>query len=272
MNGKDLRLEKLFCNGKNAVIVAIDHGMFDGPIPGMKDLMETAKKINQCVDGILLSPGMLKHLRFAFNYKGAPMPIVRLNWSSVYCFHWNYNQAYTVIAQTVEEAVTNGAEIVLASLTLQTGSEETDTRNVEIYSRLVHQADRMGIPVIGEYFPTHSDTLTKEQMHEQVYTGCRILSELGCDMIKTFYTHNFKQVTESCPVPIFGLGAEKTPRQIDALQLAYNEIRDGAGGVVFGRNAIQVPDPAEFQAALCDVVKNGMSPDDAVKKHKLKDK
>ncbi|MCJ7821381.1 MAG: hypothetical protein MUP53_09265 [Bacteroidales bacterium] len=272
MNGKELRIEKLFSKEENAVIIAIDHGMFDGPISGMKDLKETAKKINQCVDGILLSPGMLKHLRYVFNYKGAPMPIVRLNWSSVYCFHWNYNQAYTVIVQTAEEAVANGAEIVLASLTLQTGSEENDARNVEIYSRLVHQADRMGIPVIGEYFPTHSDTLTKEQLHEQIFTGCRILSELGCDMIKTFYTYNFKKVTESCPVPIFGLGAEKTPRQIDALKLAYHEIRDGARGVVFGRNAIQVPNPTGFQAALCDVVKNGMSPDDAVKKHKLTDK
>jgi len=45
MNGKDLRLDKLFSRGENAVIVAIDHGMFDGPIPGMIDLKETAAKI-----------------------------------------------------------------------------------------------------------------------------------------------------------------------------------------------------------------------------------
>ena len=272
MNGKELRIEKLFSKGNNAVIVAIDHGMFDGPIPGMTDLKKTAEKINPCVDGILLSSGMLKHLRFAFNYKGAPLPIVRLNWSSVYCFSWNYNKAYTVMAQTVDEAISNGAEIVLVSLTLQTGSEDIDSRNVEIYSRLVNQADKMGVPVIGEYFPTHSGTITRDKMHEQVYRSCRILSELGCDMIKTFYTTDFRKVTESCPVPIFGLGAEKTPKQINALQLASDEIRDGARGVVFGRNAIQVPDPVGFQAALCDVVKNGMSPGDAVKKHKLTDK
>jgi DhnA family fructose-bisphosphate aldolase class Ia len=272
MSGKDLREEKLFNKGKNAVIIAIDHGMFDGPIDGMSDLRETATKINSCVDGVLLSPGMLKHLRFIFNYKGAPLPIVRLNWSSVYCFHWNYNKAITVLAQTVEEAVSNGAEIVLSSLTLQTGSEEVDTRNVEIFSRLVNQAGKMGVPVIGEFFPTHSDTISKEKMHEQVFRGSRILSELGCDMIKTFYTDNFKKVTGSCPIPIFGLGAEKMARQIDALQLAANEIRDGARGVVFGRNAIQVPDPAGFQAALCEVVKNKLSPEEAVKRHNLKDK
>jgi len=270
MNGKSLRIEKLF-NGTNAVIVAIDHGLFDGPIPGMINLKETARNIDSCIDGVLLSPGMLKQLRPVFNYKGAPMPVVRLNWSSVYCFHWNYNTAYTVLAQTVEESVANGAETVLVSLTLQTGSEENDTNNVALYSRLVNAADKLGIPVIGEYFPTHSGTLSAERMHEQVFSCCRILSELGCDMIKTFYTHDFKKVTESCPVPIFGLGAEKKPTQLEALQLAADEIGDGARGVVFGRNAIQVPVPALFQKALCDVVKTGMSPAEAVKKYSISD-
>jgi len=272
MNGKNLRIEKLFNKSDNAVIIAIDHGMFDGPIPGMINMKETAKKINPCVDGVLLSPGMLKHLHPVFSYKGAPMPIVRLNWSSVYCFHWNYNTAYTVMVQTVEEAVANGAEVVLASLTMQTGNEENDAKNVEIYSRMVNAADKLGIPVIGEYFPTYSGVISQEQMHEQVFTCCRILSELGCDMIKTFYTHDFKKVTESCPVPIFGLGAEKKPTQIEALQLAADEIKDGARGVVFGRNAIQVPDPSRFQEALCDVVKNRLSPVEAINKHKISDK
>lgn len=272
MNGKGLKIDRFFNTDKNAVIVAIDHGMFDGPILGMTNLIKTAEKINSCVDGVLLSAGMLKHIPFVFNYRGAPIPIVRLNWSSVYCFSWNYNKAYTVVAQTVEEAVSHGAEIVLASLTLQTGSEEIDAKNVEIYCRLLNEADKMGIPIIGEYFPTHSNTISKEKMHDQVYRSCRILSELGCDMIKTYYTSDFKKVTDSCPVPIFGLGAEKTPKQIDALKLAASEIRDGARGVVFGRNAIQVPDPVGFQAALCDVVKSGLLPEEAISKYNISDK
>lgn len=271
MNGKNLRIEKLFNKSDHAVIIAVDHGMFDGPIPGMVNMKEVIEKINPCVDGVLLSPGMLRHMRPAFNYKEAPLPIVRINWSSVYCFHWNYNNANTVLAQTVEEAVANGAEIVLASLTLQTGSEENDTRNVELFSRLTNAADKLGIPVIGEYFPTYSGEITPEQMHEQVFTCCRILSELGCDMIKTFYTYDFPAVVDSCPVPIFGLGADKKPKQKEALQLAADEIRDGARGVVFGRNAIQVPDPAKFQKALCDVVKNRMLPEEAIHIHNLSD-
>ena len=245
--------------------------MFDGPIPGMRDLQETAKKINPVVDGILLSPGMLKHLRSSFDFKGAPMPIVRVNWSTVYCFHWNYNAARTVTAQSVYDAVASGAEMVLISLTIGTGDEDTDAKNVEVFSTLKSEAEKLGIPVLGEYFPIYSDKLSPEDLHEKVYASCRILSELGADMIKTFYTNNFKAVTNSCPVPIFGLGAEKTPRQIDALQLARNEIDDGARGVVFGRNAIQVPDPSAFQQALCEIVKKGIDPEDAVEKFNLKD-
>jgi DhnA family fructose-bisphosphate aldolase class Ia len=70
---------------------------------------------------------------------------------------------------------------------------------------------------------------------------------------------------------VLGLGAARTPTQLKALQLAAAEVADGAGGVVFGRNAIQVADPAAFQRALCDVVKRGVKPAAAVRKHGLKD-
>lgn len=269
MTGKSIRFNKLFSNDGNAVIIAIDHGMFDGPIPGMADLRETIQRINPEVDGILLSPGMLKACQGAFGYKGAPVPIVRINWGSVYCFHWKYNQAATVVAADVRDAVAMGAEIVLVSLTIGTGDEDRDARNVEVYCRLKNQADRLGIPVLGEYFPASAGTLEAQKLHELVLSGSRILSELGTDMIKTFYTMDFKKVTAACPVPVFGLGAEKTATQLDALTLASNEIRDGARGVVFGRNAIQVPDPFTFQTALCKVVKEGAAPHEVVKEYNL---
>ncbi len=269
MNGKQLKIEKLFSKGENAVIVAFDHGLFDGPIPGMIDLPKTAENINPCVDGVLLSPGMLRHTRHAFNYKGAPMPIVRINWSTIYCFHWNYNRAVTVALQQIEQAVSNGAEIVLISLTIGTGDEVVDTQNVAVYTALMNEAEKLGIPVIGEFFPVSFGKLTPPQMHEQVLSSCRVITEIGADMIKTFHTHDFKKVVESNPLPIFGLGAEKTPTQLEALKLAQKEVEDGCKGVVFGRNAIQVANPAAFQAALCEVVKKGMTATDAVKKFNL---
>ena len=60
-----------------------------------------------------------------------------------------------------------------------------------------------------------------------------------------------------------------TPSQRQALQLAADLVAAGAGGVVLGRNAIQVPDLPAFQQALCDVVKRGVEPDAAAQKYRL---
>jgi len=271
LTGKDIRLNRLFSSGENAVVVAIDHGEFDGPLPGMIDMPEVIKNVDAQVSAVLLSPGMLAHCGAGFDYKGAPMSIVRANWSTVYCFHWNYNDANTVKAVSVADAVAAGADIVLISLTLNTGSEARDAANVQIFCELANEAKKLGIPIVGEFFPAHSDKLSKEKMHEQVFRSCRILCELGADLIKTFHTHKFEDVTASCPIPVLGLGAEKTPKQIQALELAEKIVQTGGRGVVFGRNAIQVKDPAAFQRALCDVVKKGVPAAKAHKEHGLKD-
>jgi DhnA family fructose-bisphosphate aldolase class Ia len=271
LTGKDIRLNRLFSKGENAVVVAIDHGEFDGPLPGMINMPEVIKKVDAGVSAVLLSPGMLGHCGAGFDYKGAPMSIVRTNWSTVYCFHWNYIDANTVKAVSVADAVAAGADIVLISLTLNTGSEARDAANVQVFCELTAEAKKLGIPIVGEFFPTHSDKLSREDMHEQAYRSCRIVAELGADLIKTFYTYKFKEVTDSCPIPVLGLGAEKTPKQIQALELAEKIVQDGGRGVVFGRNAIQVADPAAFQRALCDVVKKGATAADALKEHGLKD-
>jgi DhnA family fructose-bisphosphate aldolase class Ia len=270
MDNREIKMQRLFSRG-NAVIIACDHGEFDGPIPGMVDIRKTVSKINPDVDGILMSPGMLRHTGEYFARRNMPLAVTRLNWDTVYCFHWNYSEAPAVEAFSPEEMVSLGGEVALVSLTLKTGSESTDAKNVGVFRKLTAAAHKLGIPVIGEYFPTKSDKISPEDMHDEVRIGCRIMAELGADMIKTFYTHDFKKVVAGCPIPIFALGASRLPTQMDALKLAYSEIKDGAKGVVFGRNAIQVANPAKFQSALIDVVKNKTAPETAAKKHKLKE-
>jgi DhnA family fructose-bisphosphate aldolase class Ia len=164
-----------------------------------------------------------------------------------------------------------GADLALVCLTLMTGSEERDARGVELFAKLRAECHALGLPVIGEYFPRNVGELSAEELGAQVRNGCRILAELGADCVKTFHTGKFPGVVEGCPIPIFGLGAEKTPTQLEALGLARREIDEGARGVVFGRNAIQVPDPPAFQRALCEVVKRGADPAEVVKRFGLKD-
>lgn len=268
LDGRELRLQRLVGEGR-AVIIAVDHGLFDGPIPAMENLPSTVEKINPAVDAVLLSPGMIRRCHSLFAQPKRPLVIARLNWNTVYCFGLNYTEAKSVSFFSAEDALREGMDIALVSLTLETGSEERDAENVEVFSKLTNDCHRLGIPVIGEYFPTESDKLTPEEMHSKVLLGSRIVAELGADAIKTFYTHDFSAVTNSCPVPVFGLGAEKLPTQREALELAAREVADGANGVVFGRNAIQVPSPFDFQAALCGVVKHGRSVEEVVKEFGL---
>ncbi len=268
LDGRAIRLKRLMGDGR-AVIIAADHGLFDGPIPGMERLPETVDKINPLVDAVLLSPGMLRRCAGLFAGSKRPLAVLRLNWNTTYCFGLGYTKAKSVVGFDAEAALREGMDIALVSLTLETGCEERDAENVRVFSELTNDCHRLGIPVIGEYFPNQCDKLTPDEMHEKVLLGSRIVAELGADAIKTFCTRDFAAVTSSCPVPVFGLGAEKLPTQREALELAAREVAAGAGGVVFGRNAIQVPSPFDFQAALCDVVKHNKAVDDAVREHGL---
>jgi DhnA family fructose-bisphosphate aldolase class Ia len=137
-----------------------------------------------------------------------------------------------------------------------------DRDNVALFAELVSQKRQAGIPLIGEFYPIQPEQLLPEDLHNLVFTACRILAELGADAIKTFYTgESFGDIVEACPVPIFCLGAEKTPTELDALNLAYRAVRSGARGVVFGRNVIQASSPARFLRALKKVVQEEADPE-----------
>lgn len=268
-SGIDIRMGKLFGNGGKSVVVACDHGMFDGPHHGMENIPAMLDHIGDGADGILLSPGMLPYARGYFARRNAPAVVTRINFNSVFCFTWNYRQSVIRNLFQPEEALAAGADVVLVCLTLKTGDESVDARNAENFAELCSRAHKVGLPVMGEYFPHSHLEKDPDEFHKEILIGCRMLAELGADCIKTFHTNNFKEVTAGCPIPILGLGAEKTPTDYDALVLAEKEAADGAGGVVFGRNAVQASNPAAFIAALHDVVKNGVSAKEAVAKHGL---
>jgi DhnA family fructose-bisphosphate aldolase class Ia len=163
-----------------------------------------------------------------------------------------------------------GADLVLASLTLHSGDEARDRDNVALFTRLAAEKRQAGIPLIGEFYPVAPNALKRDELHAQVAIACRILAELGADAIKTFYTGpRFDEVTAACPVPVFALGAEKLPHELEALRLAHEAVSRGARGVVFGRNVIQAKDPEAFLGALRMVVKEDATPEQAAKEHGL---
>lgn len=264
MSGKNIRLSKLFPQGKNTVVVAVDHGQTFGPMPGLIHFTQAVERLREA-DGVLMAPQMIRFSGDLFCGKGAPVAIVRLNWNTIHCEPWGYREAHIVKAISVEAAVAAGAEIVLASLVLKTGDEEHDARNVQVFAGLAEESQRLGVPLIGEVFPVGGLQAKSDEFHDYVKKVCRIACELGADAIKTFYTGDrFSEVVEGTPIPIFALGAEKLPTELDALELAYKAVRAGARGVVFGRNVLQADDPARFLRRLKAVVQDGRKPSEAV--------
>jgi DhnA family fructose-bisphosphate aldolase class Ia len=241
-----------------------------GPLAGMQDLASAAKRIHGA-DAILLTPGMAETCRAAFSVRGAPAMIMRINWATNYVSGWNYEHSHSVPMISVADAVSLGADIVLASLTLQNPDESEDAGNVATFAEAAAEKRAMGVPLIGEVFPTGGDDARPEDLQEQVLIGCRMIAELGADVIKTFFTGDaFHQVVESTPIPVLALGAKKTPREVDALQLAAAAVSAGARGVVFGRNVLQAKEPDRFLDALKEVVKEDGAPDKVAAKFGLR--
>jgi DhnA family fructose-bisphosphate aldolase class Ia len=264
MEGHWMRLNRLFSDGKRAIIVAADHGFFIGPTAGAINLPRAIEAWREA-DGILLSPGMLQSCGHAFSYRGAPCAVVRLDWSTVFGSRWGFTGAHPAPVLDPARALAMGADLGIATFTFTMEHEEIDRENIEHFARLVEAKRECGLPLIGELFPIAPSDLTADALFRQVHTGCRILAELGADIIKTYFTgERFVETVEATPVPIMVLGAEKLPHAIDALELAQRATRAGARGIVFGRNVIQSENPAAMISALRMVVKEDAAPNEAV--------
>ena len=269
MSGKNMRIAKLFKNKKNLVISALDHVMEYGDQPGIED---APKAINSCmgVDALLLPRFMLKKNWQLFIRDDSPVPVIRINWSSSFYYPLRYRQAHTVIATNVEEAVEAGGEAIICSLFLENKDEETETYNVSIFSEVVRQKEILGIPLIGECYVVEHDEKSKDEVHSKVKRVSRIMTELGADMVKTFYTgEKFSEVISNTPAPVFTIGAEKLSNDLDVLKKAKVSTDAGARGIIFGRNIFMSKKPQNLIKALNKVINSNVSPENACKEYDL---
>jgi len=271
LSGINLRLKKLFKGKKNLVISALDHVMEYGDQPGIEDARNAIKNC-LTTDALLVPRFMLKRNWDLFGSKiNTPMPIVRINWTSSFYYPLDYREGNTTIATTVEEAVQAGAQAIICSLFLEEdNAQERETENVAIFSEVVRQKEKLGIPLIGECYVVEHNDKTEDEVHLKVKRISRIMAELGADLVKTFYTgKRFNEVVENTPVPIFTIGAEKLNTDIEVLKKAYDSISQGARGIIFGRNIFMAKDPVKLVKALNEVMNKEINPEDAARKHSL---
>ncbi|MDD5727570.1 MAG: hypothetical protein PHV59_03310 [Victivallales bacterium] len=270
MSGIAIRKERFFRGRKNLVISALDHVVEYGFQPGIED---AEKAIGNCLgtDALLLPQFMLKRNWKLLAGEKAPRLVVRINWSASFYYPLEYRDGETVIATTVEEAVRAGADAVICSLFLEEkNAPAREAQNVALFSEVVRQKEKLGIPLIGECYVVEHNEKTPEQVHEKVKRVSRIMAELGADFIKTFFTgERFHEVIENTPVPVFTIGAEKLNSDLDVLNKAQFSIKQGARGIIFGRNIFMAENPPALIAALNEVINDGIDPQTAARRHEI---
>ncbi len=270
MSGIHLRIAKLFKGKKSLVISALDHVMEYGDQPGIED---SARAIGNCMgtDALLMSRFMLRRNVDLMSDANAPLPVVRINWSSSFYYPLDYRTGYTRIATSVEDAVQAGAHAVICSLFLEEkGNEKLETENAAVFSEVVRQKEKLGIPLIGECYVVEHKELSADQLHAKVKRVTRVMAELGADLVKCFFTgERFHEVVENLPVPVFTIGAEKLATDVAVLEKARASVAQGARGIIFGRNIFMAQNPHALIAALNEVINEGRDPRDAAKAHRL---
>jgi DhnA family fructose-bisphosphate aldolase class Ia len=247
--GKRIRLNRILAQpGRGALVVAFDHALVLGPIPGTED---PCGKISRFVaagaDAILLNLGLIKNCIDCFPRGTTPGLIARIDWTTI----WNTpapqasGDLRTCLVASPEDAMRHGADAVLTYLVIGSGDADFESKEIARNAQVARECERIGMPLMVE-------TLARGRAVENpgdpkwLAQHTRIAVELGADVIKTDYAGDadaMRQVVEGCPLPILVLGGS---RNQSALDVVRGVAKAGAAGVFFGRNVFQSDDMESF--------------------------
>ncbi len=248
--GLQNRMSKIF-NPKSGktVMLAFDHGYFQGPTTGLERIDVTILPLLPYTDTLMLTRGILRSIipptytnGIVLRASGGPSILKELS-----------NEQ---IALDIDEAVRLNAAAMAVQVFV---GGQYETQSIHNMTRLIDMGNRCGIATLGV------TAVGKELVRDAKYMrlATRMLAELGATYVKTYYVEeDFDTVTAACPVPIVIAGGKKIPEK-DALAMAANAIRDGAAGVDMGRNIFQSEAPVAMIKCVRGVVHNGMKPDKA---------
>ncbi|MHB8893384.1 MAG: 3-hydroxy-5-phosphonooxypentane-2,4-dione thiolase [Candidatus Limnocylindrales bacterium] len=232
------------------VMLAIDHGYFQGPTTGLERIDVNILPLMPYVDAVFCTRGVLRSLFPAWSHtpvwlraSGGPSILKELSDEE--------------IAVDIEDALRLG--VCGVGVQVYVGGP-METKTIHNMTRLIDAGLRYGVPVLGV------TAVGRELTRDARYLGLatRMLAELGAQVVKTYYCEqDFEHVTSACPVPIVMAGGKKLP-EIDALEMAYRAVQQGASGVDMGRNIFQSDSPVAMLQAVRKCVHEGMPPRQAL--------
>lgn len=253
--GMKNRLARIFNpESGRTVMLAIDHGYFQGPTSGLERIDVNILPLVPHADSLMLTRGILRSIIPPSSTK----PIVLRVSGGTSILKELSNED---IAVDIEES----ARLNVCAMAVQVFiGGEFEKESIINMTKMVDLGTRFGIPTLAV------TAVGKEMVRDAKYfrLATRICAELGAHFIKTYYVEkDFETVTSSCPVPIVMAGGKKIPER-EALTMAYNAIQQGASGVDMGRNIFQSAAPEAMIQAVRAVVHNNEKPEKALDLYK----
>lgn len=228
------------------VMLAIDHGYFQGPTTGLERIDINILPLAPYADTLMLTRGILRSIIPPSITK----PIVLRVSGGTSILKELSNED---IAVDMEDSV----RLNVCAMAVQVFiGGEYEKESIINMTRMVDIGTRYGIPTLAV------TAVGKDMARDARYfrLATRICAELGAHYIKTYYIEKgFETVCASCPVPIVMAGGKKIP-ELDALTMAYNAVQQGASGVDMGRNIFQSESPKAMIQAIRAVVHDNEKP------------
>lgn len=247
--GKTIRLGRVL-NPRNqrAAVIAFDHGVHLGVIPGVQKPGEMLEMLAEAgADAFLVGPGIARMYASVFSGRGAPGLILRLDWTN----RWRApellgsDEGRGRLIGTVEDAARLGADAVLVYMFAGYQDPDAEARQVEDVARVAQDCERLGMGCIIE--PMARGLRVGEAIYRADYIAAfaRMACELGADILKTDYSGDaasFRQVIDASFRPVLIAGGPKTNTVREALEMVAGALQAGARGMFIGRNVFQAPD------------------------------
>ena len=249
--GMKARLSRMFDpKSGNTVMLAFDHGYIMGPTAGLE-------RIDLVIPPLIPYVNVLMGTRGVFQSCISPAAQVgrclRVTYDSTVLYDDMSNGGG--FASDMENALRMNADCVAVQTFIGSPGE---SRSLELLCRAADAGARYGMPTLGVV------AVGKEMERTEKFflLATRVLAENGANIVKSYYCEGFERVAAACPVPIVIAGGKKLP-ELEALEMAYKAICEGAHGVDMGRNIFQSDCPAGMAQAIGKVVHEGCTPQQA---------
>lgn len=275
---KTARMNRLF-NAKSGRCfdVAIDHGFFNELpfLAGLEDIAAAVRTLIEAApDAIQLTVGQARHLQSTPG-RHKPSLVLRTDIANVYGKDLPRALFSRMIEKPVTQAIRLDATCVVVNLFRIPGEPEVTDQCIQNILRIKPECDAYGMPLMIEPLVFQPNAEAGGYMVDgdvdKIVPLVRQAVELGADIIKADPTDNaadYHRVIQTAGgargVPVLVRGGGKVSDD-ELLARTVEVIKQGAAGIVYGRNVVQHANPAGITRALMAVVHDGASAKDAAK-------